>query len=297
MYPIKQLKKTFNKLFQKDELNQKLEELKIINSKILINQNKKKKSKNINDHEFSVFSQFGEDGIIQFLINSLENVPKTFVEFGVENYIESNTRFLLTNNNWKGLVLDADQENINQIKESYYFWKYGLTAENKFINIENINEILYNYLKNDDLGILSIDIDGNDYWILEKINLAKFKPVFIICEYNSLLGKENSITIPYNKNFIRKLSSHEKFYYGASIKAICNLADKKGYSLLGSNSNGNNLFFVNKNYSEYFDIKTFDEAYVQNSFKEYLNLDFNEAQKLLKDKVFFDVKAQKLINF
>ena len=254
MYPIKRLKKTLNKLFKKDEVNQKLEELKILNSKILINQNKQKSSKNINDHEFSVFSQFGEDGIIQFLINSLENVPKTFVEFGVENYVESNTRFLLINNNWRGLVLDADQENINQIKESYYFWKYDLAAEYKFINIENINEILNNYLEKKPLGILSVDIDGNDYWILKKIDFDKFKPIFLICEYNSLLGKENSITIPYNKNFIRKFNSEEKFYYGASIKAICNLADNKGYSLLGSNSNGNNLFLYN-NYSKYFDIK------------------------------------------
>ena len=76
----------------------------------------------------------------------MENVPKTFVEFGVENYVESNTRFLLINNNWRGLVLDADQENINQIKE-LLFLKYDLAAEYKFINIENINEILNNYLE------------------------------------------------------------------------------------------------------------------------------------------------------
>ena len=182
MYPIKRLKKTFNKLLKNDELNQNIEKLKILNSKILINQNNQKSSKNINDYEFSVFSQFGEDGIIQFLINSIKEVPKTFVEFGVENYVESNTRLLLLNNNWKGLVIDSNQENINHIKESYYFWKYNLTADKEFIDTENINLILNSYLKNNELGILSIDIDGNDYWILKKIDLKKFKPTFIICE-------------------------------------------------------------------------------------------------------------------
>ena len=70
-------------------------------------------SKDLNDYEFKVSSQWGEDGIIQHLINKIEIKNKVFFEFGVENYTESNTRFLLHNNNWKGLVIDGSVENIS----------------------------------------------------------------------------------------------------------------------------------------------------------------------------------------
>lgn len=297
MYLIKLLKQYFKKNLENLGFKKNLESLKILNSKILINQNLKKTSKDINDYEFCVFSQFGEDGIIQYLINSVKDIPKTFIEFGVEDYEESNTRFLLLNNSWSGLVLDGDKVNINRIKNSYYYWKYNLEAREQFITIENINLIINDYLKDKSLGILSIDIDGNDYWILKSLDFKKLEPVFLICEYNSLLGNEASITIPYQKNFVRENNNSEKLYYGASINAINSLANKKGYFLLGSNLNGNNLFFVNKKYVDRFKIKTVKEAYIKNSFKEYSNLDFDEAQKSLKSKVFFETETEKLINF
>jgi len=78
--------------------------------------------------EFQVFSQFGDDGIIQWLVNNLEFPNKTFVEFGVENYRESNTRFLMMNNNWSGLVMDGSESNVRQIANSEYYWRYELTA-------------------------------------------------------------------------------------------------------------------------------------------------------------------------
>src|SRR4051812_29874275 len=68
------------------------------------------------DVEFKVFSQWGDDGIIQYLINKIDIPYKTFVEFGVENYTEANTRFLLMNNNWSGLVMDGSEANMNYVK-------------------------------------------------------------------------------------------------------------------------------------------------------------------------------------
>ena len=65
--------------------------------------------------EFKVFSQFGDDGVIQYLIHRLRPLPDSFVEFGVQNYRESNTRFLLVNNNWRGLVMDGDADFIRFI--------------------------------------------------------------------------------------------------------------------------------------------------------------------------------------
>ncbi|WP_440635235.1 hypothetical protein [Candidatus Pelagibacter sp. HIMB1746] len=297
MYLIKLLKQYIKKNLEKIGIIKTLESLKILNSKILINQNTTKMSSDINDYEFSVFSQFGEDGIIQYLIHSIEDIPKRFIEFGVEDYEESNTRFLLLNNNWSGLVLDGDKLNISRIRNSYYYWKYNLEAKQQFITAENINLIIGDYLQDKSLGILSIDIDGNDYWILKSLDFKKLKPIFLICEYNSLLGSEASITIPYQKNFVRENNNFDKLYYGASINAINNLANKKGYFLLGSNSNGNNLFFVNQKYADKFKIKTVKEAYFKNSFKEYSNLSFEEAQNSLKTKIFFETETEKLIKF
>ena len=297
MYLIKLLKQYIKKNLEKIGIIKTLESLKILNSKILINQNTTKMSCDINDYEFSVFSQFGEDGIIQYLIHSIEDIPKRFIEFGVEDYEESNTRFLLLNNNWSGLVLDGDKLNISRIRNSYYYWKYNLEAKQQFITAENINLIIGDYLQDKSLGILSIDIDGNDYWILKSLDFKKLKPIFLICEYNSLLGSEASITIPYQKNFVRENNNFDKLYYGASINAINNLANKKGYFLLGSNSNGNNLFFVNQKYADKFKIKTVKEAYFKNSFKEYSNLSFEEAQNSLKTKIFFETETEKLIKF
>ena len=96
----------------------------------------------IQETEFRVFSQFGEDGIIQFLISNIEIPNKTFVEFGVEDYAESNTRFLLINNNWSGLVIDGSQPNVESIKNDAIFWKHDLTALNAFITKDNINSLI-----------------------------------------------------------------------------------------------------------------------------------------------------------
>lgn len=98
-------------------------------------------SMNINDHAYKVYSQWKEDGIIQYLINNIEIKNKTFIEFGVENYTEANTRFLLVNNNWAGLVIDGSQKNIDYIKKDNIYWRHNLKAECAFITAENINDL------------------------------------------------------------------------------------------------------------------------------------------------------------
>ena len=87
----------------------------------------------IEKSEFRVFSQWGEDGIIQALVRSIEIERKIFIEFGVQDYTESNTRFLLVNNNWSGLVIDGSLKNINYIKQDKIYWQHNLKAEYAFI--------------------------------------------------------------------------------------------------------------------------------------------------------------------
>ena len=147
-------------------------------------QNNEQLSYSFNDYEFQVYSQWGEDGLIQYLIDTIIIERPIFVEFGVENYKESNTRFLLVNNNWSGLVIDGSLDNIQSIKKDSIYWRHNLKAECAFITKENINKLIDQNGINGDIGLLSIDVDGNDYWIWDAISVVS--PRIVVCEYNSI---------------------------------------------------------------------------------------------------------------
>lgn len=144
--------------------------------------------------EFQVSSQWGEDGIIQFLIRRVAIPRPVFVEFGVQDYRESNTRFLLQNDNWSGLVLDNSPQNIAAIRSDPIYWRHNLKAEHAFVTRENINSLIANQGIIGDIGLLSIDIDGNDYWVWEAID--GISPRIVLIEYNSLFGRHAEVTIP-----------------------------------------------------------------------------------------------------
>lgn len=195
--------------------------------------------------EFRAFSQWGEDGIIQFLIKNVDIEHKTFVEFGSDHYhIESNTRFLLTNNNWSGLVIDGDAGNIERLKASPTYWLYNLQAVQSFVTKDNINRIIEENGFAGEIGLLSIDIDGNDYWVWQAIDVVS--PVILVIEYNHRFGSKLAVTTPYDEKFNRFEFHPSKIVYGASLKALCLLAEQKGYSFIGCNSNGVNAFFIRK---------------------------------------------------
>ena len=219
-----------------------IDELKINQGIMLAERNKRKHSTNLKDYEFKVFSQWGEDGILQYLTSAIDIREKTFIEFGVADFFESNCRFLLMKDNWSGFVLDGSAANISRLKESYFYWKYELVAVDAFITRDNINDLLKRSGFGEDLGILSIDLDGNDYHVLEAVE--GFRPRILICEYNAVFGPTRRITVPYDASFVRTSKHYSNLYYGASLGAIVSLAKKKGYSLAGTNSAGSNAFFV-----------------------------------------------------
>lgn len=194
------------------------------------------------DAEFQVFSQFGEDGIIDWLVHHVGDVPTRFVEFGVENFMEANTRFLLQNRNWKGLVMDGSKDHMAHVRTEALYWRHDLSAVPAFITRENINELLGENGFGSDLGILSIDIDGNDYWVLEAIELLD--AAILIMEINPILGDTQPITVPYRADFSRLDAHYSGAYFGASIAAVRYLAEKRGYTFLGTTINGINAFFV-----------------------------------------------------
>ena len=174
---------------------------KILLGRLLADQYSKNDYEKLSDYEFQVFSQWGEDGIIQFLVRKLNICSKIFVEFGVETYHEANTRFLMMKDNWSGLVIDGSKSNINMIKNQSISWRYSLTAVESFITAENINSIITNNGINGEIGILSVDIDGNDYWVTKAIDCIQ--PILLINEYNSVFGSDRAISVPYDPSFVR----------------------------------------------------------------------------------------------
>ena len=187
----------------------------------------KSKQIDLSQHERKIFSQNGEDGVIEKIFEVIKTTNKYYVEFGVENANECNTRNLRENCGWTGLLMDGGYEN----KE------IGLYQE--FITAENINELFRKYNVPQEFDLLSIDIDYNDFYIWKSLDEI-YQPRVVIIEYNaSHLPTEDKV-VKYDPNAVWD----ETNYFGASIRALYNLGKRKGYSLIYANNQGVNLFFV-----------------------------------------------------
>ncbi len=219
--------------------------------------------------EFKIFSQWGDDGIIQYLVSRIDVENDTFIEFGCADYRESNTRFLLLNDNWRGLVMDSSPENIRAIQSDWYYWRHDLTAKQAFITAENVNGLIAEEAMEGGVGILHIDVDGNDYWIWRAIDVVM--PEIVIVEYNSLFGPERAITVPYHPDFDRHRAHHSGLFAGSSLAALCDLAQQKDYGFVGSNSAGNNAYFVRNDKIGDLPVLSAPQGYVQCRFREHRN--------------------------
>ena len=279
-----------------------IEEIKILKGKILSELQNLNDSNNLNDREFKVFSQFGEDGIINFLVKKtgIKDDEKFFVEIGVGDYSECNTKFLLMNDFWTGVVIEGNKESANHIKDKGICWKYGLKVISEWVRKDNIKSLIEKNVSNNKIGLLSLDIDGNDYWILNEIK--NIKPIIIIVEWNSLFGSKKSVTTPYDDNFVREKKHFSGQYWGASIKAFHDLMKSRGYFLVGSNMAGNNLFFVREDRKNDLIEKKTSEAFQKQIFKDSrdengkLNfLDNREKLKVIENLDVFDLEEKKMI--
>ncbi len=247
------------------------------------------------DWEFQVFSQSGQDGIIQHIIRNIDVPQTTFVEFGVQDYREANTRFLLLNNNWSGLVMDGNEANVAAIRRDPIYWRYDLKVDCCFITAENINDVLRDRGFVGEIGLLSIDIDGNDYWVWQAIEAIQ--PAVVICEYNFRFGCDRPVVVPYDAKFVRGEAHFSWIYYGASLPALCHLANRKGYGFVGCNSFGNDAFFVRRDLLKppLFEI-TPTAGYVAGKFREMRNekgeipaFSLREELEILKELPVIDI--------
>lgn len=226
------------------KLDRHIDAIKINQGRILTQMQRPDAAKPLWQHEFKVFSQWGEDGIIQFLVNHLNVANRTFIEFGVEDFAESNCRFLLMKDYWSGFVIDGSEKNIARLRASYFYWQNQLTSKASFITRENVAALLDESGFDKELGILSLDIDGVDYHVLEA--LGQWRPAILIVEYNEAFGSQRPVTVPYDPAFLRQKKHVSNQYWGANLPAFCHLADQRSYALVGVNGVASNAFFVRR---------------------------------------------------
>jgi hypothetical protein len=191
----------------------------------------------LREAEFRCYSQNGEDGIIQWLLARVPIADPYFVEFGVGDYHEANTRFLLQHDNWRGLILDSGSAHIRTVSRGELAWKYGIEARSAFITAENVKAVL---------GDVPVDL----------------RPRILVVEYNSVLGHSRPVAVPYDPAFNRFTAHYTIMYSGASIAAFCHWAATTGYRLVGANLAGNNAFFVRDDVAGALPALTAEEGWV-----------------------------------
>ncbi|WP_245306038.1 hypothetical protein [Bradyrhizobium sp. LTSP849] len=162
------------------------------------------------------------------------DAPKTFVEFGFHP-IEFNCLRLARNAEWRGLLIDGSAR---QVADARALLPKHIEVVERFLNLNNLDFIKKAFPR---LGILSIDVDGNDYWFLKE--LIEIQPAVICVEYNSSFGLD-PITVPYDPTFDRHEKHARGWYHGASLTALAKLCSAHGYGLAAVSEAGGNAFFT-----------------------------------------------------
>ncbi len=188
-----------------------------------------------------VYSQSDEDGIIREIFNRIGVTNKTFVEFGIGNGLENNTLALLFED-WQGLWIDASTRSVEKIRENFaqIIERGQLKIIESFITKENINELISSQIKEEEIDLLSVDIDGNDYHVINAITCTR--PRVIVIEYNAKFTPPILYCMDYNATHFWEKDD----CFGASLKFFEVNLEKKGYYLVGCNLSGANAFFVRK---------------------------------------------------
>jgi hypothetical protein len=195
--------------------------------------------KRISRHEYQVFSQGGEDGLIDDIFRRIGMTNRHFVEFGVDDGLETNTTSLLIKG-WRGAWIEGSPENADAIRRHFAkpIHEGQLYVQCSFVNAENIESLIANGKAPAEMDLLSIDIDSNDYWVWKAI--VTYRPRVVVIEYNVIFRPDTEFIRTYDPNAVWDGSS----YYGASLKSLEKLGRAKGYSLVGCNFGGTNAFFV-----------------------------------------------------
>ena len=202
----------------------------------------------IEETGFRVFSQFDEDGKLLFAMAALGIRDGRFLDIGSGDGIRSNCANLALNFGWTGVYMDGDADSIRRGRTFYRThadsWAHPPQFLFAMVTRENINQLIQSSGVGD-VELMSIDIDGNDYWIWEAINCIN--PKVVVIEARIEFGSR-SIVVPYDAG--HAYPGPHPDYFGGSLTAMAKLANTKGYRLVGANSYGFNLIFVRQGCGE-----------------------------------------------
>lgn len=192
-----------------------------------------------------VYSQNDEDGILQEIFRRIGAKSRRFVEIGVEHGVENNTLALLYSG-WRGLWIEAYEPHLAAIRARFPRWLGDgtLALKGEIATAENVNRILTAAGMRGEIDLLSIDIDGNDYYLLEALTAAQ--PCVVVVEYNARFAPPIRWRIAYDAEF--RWSGSD--YFGASLETLNDLMSKRGYALVGCNIIGINAFFVRRDLAQ-----------------------------------------------
>jgi hypothetical protein len=203
------------------------------------------------DTEFRCFSQSGEDGILLYIFTILGTTNKRVVEICAGDGIECNSANLIINHGWCGLLFDGDERNISRGKEFYSkcqdTFSVPPTLVASWITAENVNSLIADNGFSGDVDLLSLDLDGMDYWVWRA--LLCISPRVIILEFNPVWGPDRAVSVPYQADF-RLDFSRRPYYAGGSLSAFVKLGREKGYRFVGTQRLGFNALFIRSGVGE-----------------------------------------------
>lgn len=196
------------------------------------------------DAEVSVFSQWGEDGILDYLCDLLRISRPRMVEFGAGDFTECNSRCLAELRNASVLAVDARRDLEASIMKRDIRWRSTVIPRVEWITPDSAPRAME--AARQSLGgvdIVSLDIDGNDYWVAQSLDLTGVQ--IVVVEYNAAFGPDWSVTVPRDDQFDRASAHFSWVYYGGSLRAFVDLLAAKGFTFVGTNKANNNAFFLN----------------------------------------------------
>ena len=192
--------------------------------------------------EVRVHSQNGEDGILAYLLGRIGPTTRQVVEFGIGDGTECCAANLVLTFGWSAHLLEADADDA-RAASAFYAERAAdrVHVDHTAVEPDTVDSLLSQHVA-PVFDVLSLDIDGNDYWVLEALEAVR--PRVVVVEYNATFGPERSVTIPYMRAFDRYRAHASGFYHGASLTALARLGERKGYVLAGCDSRGANAFLV-----------------------------------------------------
>ena len=202
-------------------------------------------SARLRNHELKVFSQNGEDGLLAYIFSQVGTTNRRFVEFGVGDGRECNCANLAVNFGWTGLMLEANRSEADAARAYFQGVCHETGVEVRVVEArltrENIDEQIGAGGSTGEIDLLSIDVDGNDYWLWEALTVIE--PRVVVIEYNASFGTR-PVTVPYDPDFVRFRAHRSGWYHGASLAALARLGKRLGYDLVATDSRGVNAFFI-----------------------------------------------------